>query len=91
MTVAQTSIENYRAHRDTGRMARQTQQVFDGIAASRTDCSRGELAEKLGLRLSSVCGRVNELLARGLIEEAGVRPCRVTGKTVRPVRLACVI
>lgn len=38
-----------------------------------------------GLELSSICGRVNELLGSGLLEEAPTRRCRITGKSVHPV------
>lgn len=35
------------------------------------DCSRKQLSDLTGIRLSSICGRVNELLHAGSIEEVG--------------------
>lgn len=42
---------------------------------------RSEIAERAGMRLSSVCGRVRSLLDAGLIEVRGNKPCPETGKT----------
>lgn len=86
--VAQTSVENYHQHRDTGRLGKQARELYLFLYShAHCDWSRTELAEALGIRLSSVCGRINELLNSQHIEESFVRQCRVTGKTVRPVRL----
>lgn len=88
MTAAETSIEAYRDHRTSGRLGDQARSIVEFLAVrTGTDWSRGELADTMRLRLSSVCGRVNELLASGHIEVATVRPCRMTGKRVETVRL----
>jgi len=89
MTVASTSIDAYIDHRASGRMGAQAARVFHLIASSpQPDISRAEIAAQLGERLSSVCGRVNELLDLKVIEQAGQRKCLMTGRTIRPVRLA---
>ena len=49
------------------------------------DYSRRELAKECGLELSSVCGRINELLAVDLVRELPARKCKITGRTVKPV------
>jgi predicted transcriptional regulator len=49
--------------------------------------TRSELSQEIPLRLSSVCGRVNKLLALGLISERTKRACSITGKTISPVRI----
>jgi hypothetical protein len=51
------------------------------------DYSRREMAKEFELELSSVCGRVNELVGMNLLEELPSRQCKVTGKTIHPVRL----
>lgn len=84
MTVASTSIAAYREHQAAGKIGLQAQKILDTMLAGK-DYSRRELAAKAGLELSSVCGRVNEMLGIGLIEEGPPRKCKVTGKTVRPV------
>lgn len=88
MNVAITSIEAYREHRSSGRLGDQAREIVEFLALrSYRDWSRAELSEAMGLRLSSVCGRVNELLHSGHIEAAPSRACMVTGKKINPVRL----
>jgi hypothetical protein len=85
--IATTSVENYRAHRDSGKLGEQAQAIVDFLARHGSrDWSRAELSEALDMRLSSVCGRVNELLRSRHIDAAPVRPCSVTGKRVNTVR-----
>ena len=88
MTAATTSAINYREHLTSGRLGTQASQVLDFVKqlAPGQDVSRLELADAMGMRLSSVCGRVNELIAAGLLEPAPNRACRVSGKTVCPVK-----
>lgn len=86
--IATTSIENYHAHKESGRLGKQALFLVQFIAEhTDRDWSRAELAEQTGLRLSSVCGRVNELIHSRHVEVQPNRRCQVTGKTVSPVRL----
>lgn len=88
MTVATTSIENYREHKSSGKLGDQSREIVKFLALrTDRDWSRAELAEAMGLRLSSVCGRVNELLHSQHIEPGPSRACTVTGKKINPVRL----
>jgi DNA-binding IclR family transcriptional regulator len=50
--------------------------------------TRSELAKRTGIRLSSICGRVSELIALGYLEEAGRRRCTETGRSAHPVRIS---
>ena len=50
--------------------------------------TRNELAEASGIRLSSVAGRVNRLVAIGVIEELPARKDKHTGRSAHPLRLA---
>jgi DNA-binding IclR family transcriptional regulator len=86
--VATTSKLAYREHSDAGKVCAQAREILDFIRKSRSTWSRSELAERLGMRLSSVCGRVNELVYGGHLIHAPTRPCRITGKTVHPVKCA---
>jgi hypothetical protein len=85
--IADTSVTAYHEHRDTGKLSRQANTILSQMRSD-TDYSRRELARHTGLELSSVCGRVNELLAIGLLEELASRRCSITGKTVHPVKLS---
>jgi hypothetical protein len=85
MTVANTSIEAYDEHKAAGKVGAQAHMIL-GILNSDQNYSRREIAKVAGIELSSVCGRVNELLAVGLLVEDPKRKCSVTGKTINPVR-----
>lgn len=84
--MAETSLENYRLHSERGDLGSQSALVlaFMENRAPRA-FSRAEVSEALGMRLSSVCGRINELLKLSLLMEGEKRPCRVTGRTIRAV------
>lgn len=86
MSVAATSISAYHDHRDSGALGKQCRQLLGSMRWT-IEYTRSELAIASGLRLSSVCGRVNELMDAGYLVEGPVRPCRVTGKRVSTVRL----
>jgi hypothetical protein len=49
------------------------------------DYSRREIVQITGLELSSVCGRINEMLQSGMLKEVSQRKCKVTGKTIKPI------
>lgn len=85
--TAQTSIDAYYALGP--KLSRQQAEIiaFLGKHCHR-DHTRGEIAEATGMRLSSVTGRVNELLHRFVLNEGPRRPCRVTGINAHPLRLA---
>jgi len=88
MSVAATSIENYREHRSSGKLGKQAQALVKFLALhTNRDWSRAELAQATGMQLSSVCGRVNELIHTMHLEPAPPRKCFITGKKVNPVRL----
>jgi hypothetical protein len=86
MTVASTSIEAYIEHKDTGKLGKQASNILEKMVPAK-DYSRKELARLTGFELSSICGRVNELLEMGMLEELAPRKCSITGKNIHPVKL----
>ena len=86
MAVADTSIDAYIEHKESGKIGKQAEYILNSLQDGKS-YSRRELANKFNLELSSVCGRVNELMAEGLLEETDKRACEVTGKTINPVRI----
>ena len=86
MTVASTSIEAYIEHKDTGKVGKQASTILEKMSPT-TDYSRKELSRLTGFELSAICGRVNELLGLGLLEELASRKCSITGKNIHPVKL----
>lgn len=84
MSVAETSINAYKEHKAQGKVGTQAMRIFDAMLFGK-DYSRRELVGITGLELSSVCGRVNEMLQVGMLKEVAPRKCKVTGKTINPV------
>ena len=84
MTVAETSIIAYKEHKAAGKVGSQAMSIFDAMDFHK-DYSRRELVAVTGLELSSVCGRVNEMLQVGMLKEVSQRKCKITGKTIKPV------
>lgn len=85
MPVADTSLDAYRSHsvRDlSAGQARVMACIRPGL-----DFTRAEIAHASGMALQSVCGRVNELVSAGRLEDAPRRLCSRTGNASRPVRL----
>jgi len=88
MTVATTSIEAFHEHKASGKLGHQAREIVEFLALhTDRDWSRAELSEALDLRLSSVCGRINELLHSHHIDAGPARRCQITGKKVNTVRL----
>lgn len=85
MAVADTSIEAYDEHKAAGKVGAQAHMILGMLEDSR-NYSRKEISKLVGIELSSVCGRVNELLAVGLLVEDEKRKCSITGKTIHAVR-----
>jgi hypothetical protein len=86
MTVSDTSIKAYKEHQEEGKVGKQAQFILSNMKYP-FDYSRRELSQMFNLELSSVCGRVNELLQIGLLEEMPARQCKITKKTIHPVKL----
>jgi len=84
MSVAETSVMAYKEHRATGKVGSQAMYIFETMGFNK-DYSRREIVQITGLELSSVCGRINEMLQSGMIEELVPRKCNITGKTIKPI------
>lgn len=74
-----TSIEAYHSHAASGKLSAQQQAILGFLAEHRHPMTRGELASAMRMRLSSVCGRVKELLKMGKLQDHPRRPCSLTG------------
>ena len=84
MTVASTSKQAYEEHILSGKLGMQATLIYKFMKPG-VSYSRRELSKLIGIELSSVCGRVNELLEMGLIEEGSKRKCIISGKLISPV------
>lgn len=84
---AETSFLAFLAVRDDGTVANQQAKILALLRTiPATALSRLDIANLTGIRLSSVCARVAELRADGLVFEPGTRKCPHTGKTVKVVQ-----
>jgi len=68
MSYVDTQIASLKEIRDSGKRFTQQQRILLVLLQNPKGLIRDELAEITKLRLSSVCGRVNELLEAGTIE-----------------------
>ena len=84
MPVTETSIQAYKEQQAEGKVGTQANSIYRIMQAGK-DYSRRELVAVTLIELSSVCGRVHELLQLGLLKEGKKRKCKVTGKTIIPV------
>ncbi len=81
MTVAQTSLLAYFSI-DPMKMQTVRDRILLTISQARRP-SNADLERLAGVRLSSVCGRVNELAKAGFIEPGGTKLDPFTRKTVQ--------
>ena len=84
MSIAETSVMAYKEHKATGKVGSQAMYIFETMGFNK-DYSRREIVQITGLELSSVCGRINEMLQSGMLKEVSQRKCKVTGKTINPI------
>lgn len=75
-----TRIYNLLGYKSSGKALTARERVLDLILFAGETLTRNEISDRLGMRLSSVCGRANELLEAGVIRVAEIRKDRMTGK-----------
>jgi predicted transcriptional regulator len=88
MTVRNISIEAYEKHHASGRALTQWQKLYVYLSTCSHPKTRAEISATTGIRLSSVCGRVKEMMQAGLLEEFPRRRCAITDEPAHPVGLA---
>ena len=77
--VSETSREAFNSIRREGKLQPMQKSILDALDGGRT-YTRKQLRQVTGMELSSVCGRVNSLLAAGLVEIIGEVKDEKTGK-----------
>jgi hypothetical protein len=85
--VAPTSIEAYHSLDHATYIQPKEQQVVDAIVAN-GPLSRQQIAERSGMPINCVCGRVSSLLEARILEEHGERLDPLTRKHQKLVRVA---
>ncbi len=56
------------------------------VSEAGTDATRREISRALRIDLCAVCGRINELIKEGSVEELARRECSVSGYMAHPLR-----
>lgn len=85
--TATTSIDAYYALGP--KLNRQQQAVVSFLAKHcHREYTRAELAEAMGYRVATICGRANELIKLFMVSEGPRRRCAITGSNAHPLRLA---
>lgn len=89
MTVRATSKQAFFDLIDSGELCEQEQKIVDFVKKFKRPVTRREIERGTGISISSVSGRVNELVGkRKILEESAPIKCPITGRTVHPVQLA---
>lgn len=83
--VSETSRMAYHQLRDEKKLQPMQQRILDALRSGAM--TRKQLRDSTGMELSSVCGRVNSLLASGLVELHGEAKDAKTGKAQELVGL----
>ena len=69
--VKQTSRQTYSELKDSGYLSEKEQQIMAAFQGGHT-FTRQQLVHAAGMDINGVCGRVNALLAKGVLEVCGV-------------------
>jgi len=81
--VADTSRQTYQYLKESGELADQAQKVYEAIKAMQyAACSINELANEAlaGWQKSTISGRIGDLRDKHLVEMAGKRPDKYSGR-----------
>jgi hypothetical protein len=89
MTVRAISIEAYERHIESGKRDVQWVRIYNHVSAYGHifPKTRSELSALLNMRMSSVCGRVHELIEAEMVEDGERRECKITGEPAHTVTL----
>ena len=84
--MAQTSVTAYHDHVASGAKLKQREAIMDYMEG-KGPATRRQIARNLEFELGATAGRVNKLVADGLLIDRGTIKCSTTNKTVGLVGL----
>lgn len=84
--MAGTSLGAYEALKKSGKGHTQRGKILQVIIDHPSGLTRRQLAWVTRIELGAVCGRVNSLVADGLVREDGEVECSTTGRPVKLVK-----
>lgn len=84
--MQETSLQARSEILEEGKVGKQAELILAHVKPG-MDYSRSELCRMTGISVNAMSGRVNDLMKAKRLEHGEPRKCRVTGRTVKPVRL----
>jgi len=81
-----TSRIAYKEHKQSGKLDQQKQHIKN-LLLTEYPLSRREISRATNIEISSVSGRVNEMIKMGVVEETTKRKCLFSKKLITPVQL----
>ena len=81
-----TSRVAYKEHNESGKLDQQKQHIKK-LLLTEYPLSRREISKATNIEISSVSGRVNEMIKMGILEETTKRKCMFSKKLITPVQL----
>lgn len=85
--IRDTSLDSWDAIQADGTLSRQERELVACLARIGTYPTRRELAKASGIDHCSVSGRVNSLVAAGIVIELPARKDRISGRMASPLML----
>jgi|GEM_PF-1709625 len=83
MMAQETSILSLKQHRESGQIGLQQKRVLSYLNKCPHGLSNNDLSYHLGIKISSITPRVNELRHQGLVIGVGTKICRYTRRKVK--------
>tara|TARA_R100000781_G_scaffold110486_1_gene75978 strand:- start:359 stop:691 length:333 start_codon:yes stop_codon:yes gene_type:complete len=81
-----TSRIAYKEHKQSGKLDQQKQHIKN-LLLTEYPLSRREISRATNIEISSVSGRINEMIKMGVVEETTRRKCMFSKKLITPVQL----
>lgn len=85
--VRDTSIAAYVEHGESGQLRGQQLAIVSFLREHQRNYTRGELSAAMGMRLSAVCARTFELIAKKVLQDEKKRKCSLTGREAHVIEL----
>ena len=85
--VSTTSIKTYHDIQIEGLVGKQQIQIYNILAKVNKPITRRELAHHTGMEIGANAGRVNEIVAKGIIVECEKRKCRLSKRMYGTIKL----
>jgi len=85
--IRDTSLIAYDEIKEHGTISEQERRIIHALTVGK-DYSLQEISIITGISINAVSGRCNGLRKKRWLIEMDKRPCKVTGRTIRPLSLA---